>query len=326
MVEVGGLPEGLAEMPPGPGLSALLATVEPASLNGCALVDLLCARHRQVGWEQAQLLSVVREVAYAPEAGVDAPPARAADWDPHAGREIAFALGWTDYAATAMLDLALAAIEKLPAVHAALAAGELDLPRARVICDELEELDAEAARPIAARILAGGPVTATTGQLREQIRRLVLQVDPDAAQKRHDKALNDRRVEKHDYANGTAGLFGSYLAKDKAAAAWDNIDRIAAATKAAGETRNLDHVGGADQRIAVAPMCTPTCWPGSTPPRPGRPAPPPARGWCTCTSSWPPGCAWPSTPAASTGSARSPPTSPVRSPTPSATPPCSGSA
>ena len=244
MNEGGGLPEGLAEMPPGPGLSALLATVDPASLPGSRLVDLLCARNRQVSWEQAQLLTVVRELAYAPLAGTDGEAAtRSPGRDVHASKEIAFALGWTGHAAGAMVCLAVDAIEKLPAVHAALSAGQLDLPRARVICHELADLPADAARVVLAHLLDGGPMSATTGQLRERIRRLVLQVDPEAAKKRHERDLTKRRVERDTHANGTATLFGVNLPKDKTAAAWDNLHRIAAATKAAGgETRTLDQI------------------------------------------------------------------------------------
>ena len=50
------LPAGLAELPPGPGLSAVLATVDPARLTAHQLVVIIAARGRQIAYEQAQQL------------------------------------------------------------------------------------------------------------------------------------------------------------------------------------------------------------------------------------------------------------------------------
>ena len=50
-----GLPEGLAEMPPGPRLAAALASVDRSLLCGFDLVVLLQARNRQLAFEQAEL-------------------------------------------------------------------------------------------------------------------------------------------------------------------------------------------------------------------------------------------------------------------------------
>jgi hypothetical protein len=73
---------------------------------------------------------------------------------------------------------------------------------------------------------------------------LLLKLDPDAARKRHDKALKSRTVEHSEFANGTAMICGMYLPKDVAAAAWSNIDAIAHATNTAGYSygRTLDEM------------------------------------------------------------------------------------
>ena len=68
------LPSGLAEMVPGPGLAAVLASLDRTACNGYQLVDLLVARTRQFAWEQAQLLADVNELAHSARGRYDDPP------------------------------------------------------------------------------------------------------------------------------------------------------------------------------------------------------------------------------------------------------------
>jgi hypothetical protein len=49
------LPVGLAEMPPGPALSAALGSIDRSVLSGFDLVVVLRARGRQLVFEQAEL-------------------------------------------------------------------------------------------------------------------------------------------------------------------------------------------------------------------------------------------------------------------------------
>ena len=57
------LPEGLAEMPPGPELAAALASIDRSQLCGFDLVILLRARSRQIAYEQAGLAADMVAVA-----------------------------------------------------------------------------------------------------------------------------------------------------------------------------------------------------------------------------------------------------------------------
>ncbi|MGE5828106.1 MAG: DUF222 domain-containing protein [Micromonosporaceae bacterium] len=227
------LPQGLAEMAPGPELGALLASVDRTALGGGDLLDVVAARSRQVSFEQAQLLADVYELTHTPArpAAVDVRTEEAGEF---AAVEVAFALACTARSAQSLTGLAVAAIEDLPAVHQALAAGRIDLTKARAIVAELELLEAGQARAVLARLLPEVDQL-TSGQIRDRLRRLVLTVDPEAVRRRYRKAVEQRCVDHDVYANGTAALSGMYLPKEKAAAAWDNIDRIAQATKAAGD-------------------------------------------------------------------------------------------
>ncbi|MGE5828812.1 MAG: hypothetical protein ACM30G_10700, partial [Micromonosporaceae bacterium] len=57
------LPDGLELMAPGPGLAAVLAGLDRASLAGPDLIVVARARARQLAHEQAQLLADVLEIA-----------------------------------------------------------------------------------------------------------------------------------------------------------------------------------------------------------------------------------------------------------------------
>ena len=58
------LPEGLAEMPPGPELGAVLGGIDRSRLCGDDVVTLLQVMARQVSYYQAELYAVMAEVAH----------------------------------------------------------------------------------------------------------------------------------------------------------------------------------------------------------------------------------------------------------------------
>ena len=75
------------------------------------------------------------------------------------------------------------------------------------------------------------------------LRRLLLRLDPDAVRKRHQRAVTDRAVTHLEFAaTNTAALSASNLPIPTAAAAYNHLDAIARATKAAGDPRTLDQI------------------------------------------------------------------------------------
>ena len=194
------IPEGLVEMPPGPELSALLATLDPTRLHAVGLIDLLAARNRQICYEQAQMLKAVRELAFSSRSVYEGEPVRDLTKDPYADTEIAFALTWTDYAAEAAVTVALSTVDRTPAVFEAMQAGLLDLPKAKIIATELDDATDEHARLVVQGLLPEIE-RCTTAQLRDKVRRLVLRLDPDAVRKRHKKAVESRWVQHTEYSN-----------------------------------------------------------------------------------------------------------------------------
>ena len=244
-MSIADLLDEVEDLPPGPDLGDALADIDARVCNGTQLVDLIAARQRQLCFEQAQLLVAVRELAYSPADAVGATTTvRDTRQDPYARMELAFALCWTEYRAADLVQTALSTVDKTPAMLAAMLSGQADLDKARIVSDELAEIDdQEQAQAIVDRLL---PELArcTTAQLRVRIRRLILSVQPDKVRTRHTKTVAQRSVSHQEYANGTASLSGWYLAKDKAAAAWDHIDAIAHATRTAGDPsgRGIDQI------------------------------------------------------------------------------------
>ncbi|HEX6469001.1 MAG TPA: DUF222 domain-containing protein [Streptosporangiaceae bacterium] len=236
------LPEGLAEMPPGPELAAMLASIDRGRVSGFDLVVLLRARSRQLAYEQAEFQADL--VAVAERVRVEAAGVRWV-WDSDipelAAAEIAAALRWTRRAARARLGDACVLIENVPAVWAALRAGEIDLPRARVLAEGTSMLGVPAARRVVERILPDAPGL-TTGQLAYRLRRLVIEVDPAAAGREYAESVARRKVARGSNPDGTAYLAGCNLPADRAAAADERLDALARAAKRAGDGRAMDHI------------------------------------------------------------------------------------
>ncbi|WP_281901501.1 DUF222 domain-containing protein, partial [Phytohabitans aurantiacus] len=235
------IPEDLADMPPGPGLSAILARIDRSCVNGHDMVTVMQARARQVAHDQAELLADIVEVAHCPPGTFDSPVKRLKGLSRYPDDEVRVALCWTRRAAGEQLTLAVDVVERLPDVYAALRAGHIDVPRARVFCDVLSVLPEDVARDAAARLL---PVAdgLTTGQLRVRLQRLVITIDPDAARKRRDKSVVDRRLDHGLLPEGTAFLGGTNLPTERAAAASARIDAIARAARRGGDERTLDQL------------------------------------------------------------------------------------
>jgi hypothetical protein len=154
------IPDDLDRMEPGPVLAVLLSTIDVACLSGYDQVVVLRAQQRMASHYQAQVYQVMASISDLIE-GEDDNLELA--WEA-ASSEIETALHLTRRAADAELSLALDLKRRLPKVWVALASGDIDLRRARVIVRGTAHLDVEAARGVVDRIL-GRASRLTTGQL-----------------------------------------------------------------------------------------------------------------------------------------------------------------
>ena len=230
---------GLADhLPPGPVLAGLAGDRWAAGLDRLSddeLIGILHAARRLTSWAAAMELAAAADLWRRRTAEEDAGDTGAAL---HADAEIAAALTLTRHAADQLLNLAVA-LHRLPATSQALAVGNIDLPRAKVIADEITGLTDEHAAAVDAAIIGAAP-SQTTGQLRPAARRAVQAADPTAAAKRKEQALREARVERWAEPAGTAALAGRDLPPAAVLAADANLTALAKQLKAAGGAGTLD--------------------------------------------------------------------------------------
>jgi hypothetical protein len=234
----GWLPDELALIPPGPGLAAILAGVDRDSLSDEDLVRLAQARQRLAAHLQAQLLADIHAIGQRTDHLVGAKEEERRGW---AECEVAMAMTWTVRAAGWQLSLAEDLVVRLPAVYAALDAGDIDVPRANVFAVETCGLDAALARRVADQLI-GDASRLTSGQLRVRLRRLVIAADPQRASRNAKEQVKDRRVVAELTSAGTADLRGCDLPPHRVAAAMERLTAIARAAKSGGDTRKLDQL------------------------------------------------------------------------------------
>lgn len=139
------------------------------------------------------------------------------------------------------LDLALDLNGRLPELAEALSAGDIDVPRVRVLRNGTCHLPEETARHVIHEALVDAS-RLTTGQLRTRVSKLCLEADPGEAESRYETAVADRRITVFGDPEGTANIEGRNLPPDRAVAISRKINRIARKLKTAGETRTMDQL------------------------------------------------------------------------------------
>jgi hypothetical protein len=230
-------------LPAGPGLAAMLALDPPAGASDWDLPGLAAGYRRIAAWAQARELAAAAEIAARcaaanPKIGTTG-EGRPVSLPPEAAAEVALELRMSQPGASAWTVLGCRLRWDLPGTGAALAAGQIDLPRARIIAEATTWLTPEHAAAVERRVLpgAGGQ---TTGQLRAAARRAVLAVDPDGAEQRRRDTERSAKLALYPGEEGTATLTGSGLPGLQAAAAMARITAMARALKSSGAHGGLD--------------------------------------------------------------------------------------
>jgi hypothetical protein len=233
-----------ALLPTGPALAAWLA---PASTTDCGsrdLADIASGYRRLAAWAQAGELAAVAEMAArtAERRGRADPATREPDQVmPEAGAQVGLALTMSQLSAMDWTGLASQLRWQLPATAAALAAGQIDLPRARIIAQAVAGLNDKAARSVEEMVLPEA-AEQTTGQVRAAVRRAVIAADPDGADKRRERAERHARVSLYADRDHTATIAATGLPAVRATAAFARITAMARALKAAGNPGGLDYL------------------------------------------------------------------------------------
>ncbi|MCV2489239.1 HNH endonuclease [Geodermatophilus sp. YIM 151500] len=177
----------------------------------------------------------------------DHPGARKGSWAPDAELpgvseffvpELAVVLGCGRGTAAHLAHRARTYRENLPATWAALAAGTLDEPRAKVLADVLAATTPAIARSIEARLLPEAG-RLSTGRLRRRALALLLELDAAAVDARREDAR--RQADVRSYPSHLEGMstLAADLPADEAAAGYALIDQLAAMLKEDGDPRPI---------------------------------------------------------------------------------------
>ena len=176
----------MEHMDPGPAMAGWLdaALREAASLDEHGLIAVAMAGQKLASWAQAAELAAVAQVASRAAAadkniGVR-PDGRPARMCRDATEQVSLALMMSGYAATVWAELAVTLSWRLPSTGEALAAGRIDLYRARRIAEATSVLSEQKAREVEAKILPGAGEL-TPAQLLRRLRHAVIAADPAAA-------------------------------------------------------------------------------------------------------------------------------------------------
>ena len=195
----------LDQMEPGGWLAMVTDRVWAKGLSKLSddeLVGVMAAARRGASRQAALELATISELA-ARRAGPDGRPGE------HVEEEVAAALTLTAHAAGQRVAVA-GGLARLPGVGRALAAGRIDADKAKVFTDQLMLLDVIAANAIAGLVLPGAPGM-TTGRIRAELVREIMDYDPEALIRRRKEAEKDARVETWTETAGTGALAGRDL-------------------------------------------------------------------------------------------------------------------
>ncbi len=152
--------------------------------------------------------------------------------------ELAVVLNCGRVAASRLARRAWTYRESLPATWAALAAGQLDEYRARILVEVLEHTDPALARRVEARLLPEA-TGLTAGKLRTKAIVLLHELDPDAGRQRHEHTRRAADVRVHPAPDASMATLAADVPADVAAACHDLLDRLARMLKADGDPRPI---------------------------------------------------------------------------------------
>lgn len=232
------LTDELERLPPGPFLAAMLRTIDLQQCSGPDRVRVLAARQRMASHYQARVYEDIAAVAEHMEV-LDGGDIELAVTGTAA--EVRAALRLTRRCADNEVGLALEFRNRLPDVWAALAAGRIDLRRARTIVHATGHLAPADARHAASAVLDDAE-NLTSGQLAARLKRVCIEINPNDAAERYDRSVSRRMFYVEANPDGSAHVGVADVHADRAAAASDYVNRCARTLRAAGENRTMDQL------------------------------------------------------------------------------------
>ncbi len=246
---VGGLPADAERIPTGPELAAVLAAFDPDAADGFDLVEATAGWARLAAWVDANQARVLAALASRAEMRPDDSGSRSVNPVTNTAVEIAGRCQLTTRQAENQVGHSLQLVEDFPDTRHALAAGLIDLRRARVITDELGGQDPEVRARVEAAVLPKAP-TLDAVALRKLIKRLLHELAPVEMAERHRLARDGRYVAVSPASDGMAFLEALLPAED--ATALNTALKAAAADAKRADTALGVPARTSDQRRADA--------------------------------------------------------------------------
>jgi hypothetical protein len=229
------IPTILGDLEPGPELGGILACIDVDRVSPYDRVVVLQAHQRQASHHDAERYRAMTSIVDA--MGIDDPRWAAET----ASAEIQCALNLTRRASDRELSFALELRQRHPQVWDALAGGDIDVWRAKMIADRTAHLSHAAAQQVVERVIAAAE-DLTTGQLKARLDRLCIEADPQDAKDRYEYAVDGRRVVTEPTTDGTANLLGLNLSPHRVTAISRRINHLARSLKTGGESRTMDQL------------------------------------------------------------------------------------
>jgi hypothetical protein len=187
-----------AGAPPDATLLAVLSTTRLDTTGDFDLVDYVAACDRLISYVTALQNEALAALADRPVFGQCSNP----DERPHdrlraAADEVSPAMMWTPSHTDARVRGAVELVNDLPATLAAMRAGRCDPYKAKVIAEETAPLRDHPAARREVEVLALAKVERKTGpQLRAYLKKQVLRIAPEVAERRRKAARTSRRVDR----------------------------------------------------------------------------------------------------------------------------------
>ena len=208
------------------------------------LLGVICGWDRVEANASARKHAAVAELLRrrpAPGSVVDEGSGIPAEWGEFVGREIGAALAVSAREAEEAMALAAALETSLPGTRAAYHSGVVTHGKARIIAAATMLLDPAEARAAEAMVLdRAGSMTAAG--LRAAISRAVMEVDPEKAKKRRERAARNAYVARWAESSGNAGLTGRELPPAQVLAADQRITWWATQLRKTGLDGDMDQL------------------------------------------------------------------------------------
>lgn len=229
---------------PGPALAELLETLDPRALDAYAQVEFVAACARVVAWMHVRMAEGAAALAEHPDLRPpeqESPRHRVVTVGDQTATSLAWRLQAPRHEMHALLRAGTAYRGTLAATGRAVASGQIDPRRAQVLVERLHDQPEHVATAVQDLVLPHAPGRTAT-QVRQDVERALLQVDPDRSAERHQRARAGRRVSRPQVLpDGMAGLWVVLPAADTVQV--DTVlEQCARAARAHGDPRTPEQL------------------------------------------------------------------------------------